>query len=52
VAGPPRLFSPGRARAAPAAVRLWGLPYEAWSLILFMLLSVMALRMVMRRGAG
>jgi protein dithiol:quinone oxidoreductase len=47
----PEVFQ-ARASCADAAVRLWGLPYEAWSLILFMLLSVMALRMVMRRGAG
>ena len=46
----PEVFQ-ARASCADAAVRLWGLPYEAWSLILFMLLSVMALRMVMRRGA-
>ena len=47
----PEVFQ-ARASCADAAVRLWGLPYEAWSLILFMLLSVMALRMVMRRGAA
>ncbi len=47
----PEVFQ-ARASCADAAVRLWGLPYEAWSLILFMLLSVMALRMVMRRGTG
>jgi disulfide bond formation protein DsbB len=45
----PEVFQ-ARASCADAAVRLWGLPYEAWSLILFMLLSVMALRLVMRRG--
>ena len=37
--------------ACSAAVRLWGLPYEAWSLILFMLFSVLALRMLLRRAA-
>lgn len=47
----PEVFQ-ARASCADAAVRLWGLPYEAWSLILFMLLSVMALRMVMRRGSA
>ena len=47
----PEVFQ-ARASCADAAVRLWGLPYEGWSLILFMLLSVMALRLVMRRGAG
>jgi disulfide bond formation protein DsbB len=47
----PEVFQ-ARASCADAAVRLWGLPYEAWSLILFMLLSVLALRLVMRRGAG
>jgi len=47
----PEVFQ-ARASCADAAVRLWGLPYEGWSLILFMLLSVMALRMVMRRAAG
>ena len=40
-----------RASCADAAVRLWGLPYEAWSLILFMLFSVLALRMLLRRAA-
>ena len=38
-----------RASCADAAVRLWGLPYEVWSLILFMLLSAMALRMLLRK---
>jgi disulfide bond formation protein DsbB len=47
----PEVFQ-ARASCADAAVRLWGLPYEAWSLMLFMLLGVMALRMVMRRGAA
>lgn len=47
----PEVFQ-ARASCADAAVRLWGLPYEAWSLILFMLLAVVALRLVMRRGAG
>jgi disulfide bond formation protein DsbB len=47
----PEIFQ-ARASCADAAVRLWGLPYEAWSLMLFMLLSVMALRMVMRSGSA
>jgi disulfide bond formation protein DsbB len=47
----PEVFQ-ARASCADAAVRLWGLPYEAWSLILFMLLSVLALRLVMRRGSA
>lgn len=45
----PEVFQ-ARASCADAAVRLWGLPYEVWSLILFMLLSVMALRMVLRKA--
>ena len=47
----PEVFQ-ARASCADAAVRLWGLPYEAWSLMLFMLFSVMALRMVMRRASS
>jgi len=47
----PEVFQ-ARASCADAAVRLWGLPYEAWSLILFMLLGVMALRMLLRRGSS
>ena len=46
----PEVFQ-ARANCADAAVRLWGLPYEVWSLILFMLISVMALRMLLRRAA-
>ena len=46
----PEIFQ-ARASCADAAVRLWGLPYEAWSLILFMLISVMALRMLLRKSA-
>jgi disulfide bond formation protein DsbB len=44
----PDIFQP-RASCADAAVRLWGLSYEFWSLALFMLLSVMALRLLLRR---
>jgi len=47
----PEVFQ-ARASCADAAVRLWGLPYEAWSLILFMLLGVMALRMLLRKGSS
>ena len=39
-----------RASCADAAVRLWGLPYEVWSLILFMLIGVISLRMLLRRA--
>ena len=45
----PEIFQ-ARASCADAAVKLWGLPYEAWSLMLFMLISVMALRLLLRRG--
>ena len=45
----PEIFQ-ARASCADAAVKLWGLPYEFWSLILFMLLSVMALRLLLRRA--
>ena len=43
----PEVFQ-ARASCAEAAVKLWGLPYEAWSLMLFVLLSVMALRILLR----
>ena len=46
----PEVFQ-ARASCADAAVRLWGLPYEVWSLILFMLLAVMALRVPLPRSA-
>lgn len=44
----PEIFQP-RASCADAAVRLWGLSYEFWSLALFVLLSVLALRALLRR---
>jgi disulfide bond formation protein DsbB len=40
----PEIFQP-RASCADAAVKLLGLPYPLWSLALFMLVSVAALRM-------
>jgi disulfide bond formation protein DsbB len=40
----PEIFQP-RALCADAAVRLLGLPYEFWSLALFVLLGLMALRL-------
>lgn len=46
----PEIFQP-RASCADAAVRLWGLSYEFWSLGLFVLISVLALRMLLRRKA-
>jgi disulfide bond formation protein DsbB len=46
----PEIFQ-ARASCADAAVKLWGLPYEFWSLMLFMLLSVMALRALLRKAA-
>jgi disulfide bond formation protein DsbB len=46
----PEIFQ-ARASCADAAVKLWGLPYEFWSLMLFMLLSVMALRLLLRRAS-
>ena len=33
-------------------MKLLGLPYEFWSLMLFMLISVMALRLLLRRGSA
>lgn len=45
----PEIFQP-RASCADAAVRLWGLSYEFWSLALFILISVLALRMLLRRA--
>ena len=45
----PEVFQ-ARASCADAAVRLWGLPYEAWSLILFVLLCAMAWRVLLRRA--
>ena len=40
----PEIFQP-RALCADAAVKLLGLPYEFWSLALFVLLGLMALRL-------
>ena len=45
----PEVFQP-RASCADAAVKLLGVSYEFWSLGLFMLLSVVALRMLLRRA--
>ena len=45
----PEIFQP-RASCADAAVRLWGLSYEFWSLGLFMLLSALALRRLLRKS--
>jgi len=42
----PEIFQP-RANCADAAVKLLGLPYEFWSLGLFMLLAIVALRLLM-----
>ncbi len=44
----PEVFQ-ARASCADAAVKLLGLPYEFWSLGLFMLLAVMALRGLLHR---
>jgi len=46
----PEIFQP-RASCADAAVKLLGLPYEFWSLMLFALLCVMALRLLLRGSA-
>jgi disulfide bond formation protein DsbB len=46
----PEIFQP-RASCADAAVNLFGLPYEFWSLAIFMLLAVMALRGLLRLRA-
>jgi disulfide bond formation protein DsbB len=46
----PEIFQP-RASCADAAVKLLGLPYEFWSLMLFALLGAMALRLL-RPGPG
>jgi disulfide bond formation protein DsbB len=46
----PEIFQP-RASCADAAVKLLGLHYEFWSLMLFALLCVMALRVLMRGPA-
>ena len=43
----PEIFQP-RASCADAAVKLLGLPYEFWSLALFIVLAVTALRVVAR----
>lgn len=44
----PEIFQ-ARANCADAAVNLFGVPYEFWSLALFVLLALMALRGLMRR---
>jgi len=46
----PEIFQ-ARASCAEAAVKLAGLPYELWSLALFMLLAVLALRGLSRSRA-
>ncbi|HRH88484.1 MAG TPA: disulfide bond formation protein B [Rubrivivax sp.] len=43
----PEIFQP-RASCADAAVRLLGVPYELWSLLLLMLLGIVALRTLLR----
>ena len=43
----PEIFQP-RASCADAAVRLLGVPYEFWSLALFMLLGVLGWRLLRR----
>ncbi len=43
----PEIFQP-RASCADAAVKLLGLPYEFWSLALFLLLGVLSLRLLRR----
>ena len=40
-----------RASCADAATNLLGVPFEFWSLALFMLISVLALRLLLRRAA-
>jgi len=45
----PEVFQ-ARASCADAAVKLLGLPYEFWSLALFVLLSGLALRVLSRRA--
>jgi disulfide bond formation protein DsbB len=47
----PEIFQP-RASCADAAVKLLGLPYEFWSLMLFVLLGAMALRLLLLRGSA
>lgn len=47
----PEIFQP-RASCADAAVKLLGLPYEFWSLMLFVLLGAMALQLLLRRATG
>jgi disulfide bond formation protein DsbB len=47
----PEIFQP-RASCADAAVKLLGLPYEFWSLMLFVLLGAMALRLLRQRVAA
>ena len=43
----PEIFQP-RASCADAAVKLLGVPYEFWSLALFVLTGVLALRLMRR----
>ena len=43
----PEIFA-ARANCADAAVDLWGLPYEFWSLALFVLIVLVATRMMLR----
>jgi protein dithiol:quinone oxidoreductase len=43
----PEIFQP-RASCADAAVKLLGLPYEFWSLALFVLLGLLAMRLLRR----
>ena len=43
--GLPEVFQP-RASCADAAVKLLGLPYEFWSLALFVLIGLMAWRLL------
>ena len=45
----PEVFQP-RASCADAAAKLLGVPYEFWSLALFVLLGAMALRLLATRG--
>ncbi len=47
----PEIFQP-RASCADAAVKLLGLPYEFWSLMLFVLLGVMSLRLLLQRASA
>jgi disulfide bond formation protein DsbB len=46
----PEVFA-ARASCADAAVDLWGLPYEFWSLALFVLIAAAAARIALRQGS-